>query len=150
MLKKLFKKEPEKDIVKVAVPCACDGDNEHCDLISRLRKHQDLRKEIKNEIETLNNSRGVIYGFIGFLKELERNGLYMDVYNKYITNSCNDSYNIRIIESVIDSYSSADIFRITEELRTYRNKMDIIREKQRALKAVEDDIKIIKSKLGIE
>ena len=55
-----------------------------------------------------------------------------------------------IIKRTIEDYSSDDIFRITEELRTYKNKEDIICEKRRALKTVEDDIKNIKTKLGIE
>ena len=57
---------------------------------------------------------------------------------------------VEIVKWVIGEYSSADIFRMTEELRTYRNKEDIINEKQRYLRAIEDDIKDIKSKLGIE
>ena len=136
-----------EDANKVVVSCTCEGNNEHCDLILQLRKHQDLEKKIKNEIETLNkDGRALICDFINFLKKLEENGLYMGGYNNWM------SYerNIHIVQSTIQEYSSVDIFRITEELKTYKNKDDIVCEKQRVLKAVEDDIKNIKSKLGIE
>lgn len=147
MFKNLFKRDMK--VKEVPVPCTCEGDNEHCDLILRLRKCQDLRKGIENEIEVLDNkNHELVFNFIGLLKTLEANGLRMDAYHGWLANDI--CYCNRIIEFTIDGYSSADIFRITEELRTYKNKADIICEKQRALKAVEDDINKIKSKLGIE
>ena len=147
MFKNLFKRSIE--IKEVTIPCTCESDNEHCDLILQLRKCQDLRKVIKNEIEVLNNNNHeLIFNFIGLLKTLEANGLRMDRYHEWFNHNICDY--IPLIEFTIDNYSSADIFRITEELRTYKNKADIVCEKQRALKAVEDDIKKIKTKLGIE
>lgn len=149
MFKKLFKKNAEstKNVKEVVVPCVCDGDNEHCDLILQLRKYQDLRKEIKDEIEILNKSgQESLAHTIRFLEELEANGFHMNRLDRWV----NCESNIFILEAIIDKHSSGDIFRMAEELKTYRNKTDIICEKQRALKAVEDDIKKIKSKLGIE
>lgn len=147
MFKSLFKRDIEAK--EVVVPCTCESDNEHCDLILQLRKCQDLRKGIKNEIEVLNNkNHELIFNFIGLLKTLETNGLRMDTYHGWLNKNIIDGSHI--IEFTIDAYSSADIFRITEELRTYKNKANIICEKQRALKAVESDISDIKSKLGIE
>ena len=147
MFKNLFRRDVE--IKEVSIPCICESDNEHCDLILQLRKCQDLRKGIKNEIEILNNNNHeLIFNFIGLLKTLEANGLRMDFYHGWLNKNIIDCNHI--IEFTIDRYSSADIFRITEELRTYKNKVDIICEKQKALKAVEDDINKIKSKLGIE
>lgn len=144
-----FKKdtEPIEIIKEVVVPCTCETGNEHCDLILQLRKCQDLKREIKNEIEMLNrDSRELIQHFIWFLRELEKSGFKMNTFNYWI--SCDE--NMSVINRTINEYSSGDIFRMTEELRTYKNKEDIICEKQRALKAVEDDISKIKSKLGIE
>lgn len=149
MFKWLFKKNTEltENTKEVAVQCACDGNTEHCDLILRLRKYQDLEKKIKNEIETLNkDTYQLICNFINLLKKFEDNGLYMGCFGNLLSSESN----IHIIEDTIKEYSSSDIFRITEELKTYKNKDDIICEKQRALKAVEDDIKNIKTKLGIE
>lgn len=151
MLKNLFKKDakPTQDTKEVIIPCACDGNNEHCDLILKLREKQLLRKEIKSKIDALNkDSHELIFNFIGLLKTLENKGFIMGD-NTYKYTGYSDR-NACILERVIDEYSSADIFRITEELRTYKNKTNILCEKQRALKAVEDDINNIKSKLGIE
>lgn len=149
MFKKLFKKNTKStEIIKeVVMPCSCNRNNEHCDLVLKLRECQDLKNKIKNEITTLSeNSRELISKFIYFLKALEESGLRMGSYDKWMFNE----HSIRIVEYTLHEYSSADIFRITEELRTYKSKEDIISEKRRALKAVEDDIKNIKSKLGIE
>lgn len=150
MFKNLFKKseKPTEEVKEVVTPCTCEGDNEHCDLISQLRVKQELRKKIKDEIETLDrNSNELIYNFISLLKKFETNGLCMDTRYSHLFND----RNVEIIKYVI-SYqcSSGDIFRITEELKTYKNRDDIICDKQRALSVVEDDIKDIKSKLGIE
>lgn len=149
MYKWLFKKNTEltENTKEGAVQCACDGNTENCDLILQLRKCQDLEKKIKNEIETLNkDTHKLICNFINLLKKLEENGLYMGCFGNWISSESS----IHIIEYTIKEYSSTDIFRITEELKTYKNKDDIICEKQRALKTVEDDIKNIKTKLGIE
>lgn len=151
MFKRLFKKNTEstENTEEVIIPCACEGEREHCDLILQLRKYQDLRKDIKNEIEILEkDSWELICHFIVFLKKLEKNGLRMDKWGQWDWLSPDRSESI--IKRTIEDYSSDDIFRITEELRTYKNKKDIICEKQRALKAVEDDIKNIKTKLGID
>lgn len=146
MFKRLFKRNTESTIntKEVVIPCACDRENEHCDLILKLREKQLLRKDIENKIDALNRDGNELL----FNKTLENEGFIMDK-DTYKSIAYNER-SAYILKYVIDKCSSADIFRITEELRTYRNKADIISEKQRALKAVEDDIKNIKSKLGIE
>lgn len=146
MFKSLFKKKVEHttNTKEVAIPCSCDRNNEHCDLILRLHKCQDLRNNIQNEIETLNkNSYELISNFTNFIRRFDEYGFY---FGRYVSLE----KSVEIIEWIIKEYSSADIFRITEELRTYKSKEDIISEKRRALKAVEDDIEKIKAKLGIE
>lgn len=151
MFKNLFKKnaKPTVNTNEVIVPCACEENNEHCDLIFQLRKKQALRKDIKDEISALNKDNSEpIFNFVDFLKTLERAGYVMDRNTRYSTVFY--EANIDILRHIINGYSSADIFRITEELKTCKNKENIICEKQRALKAVEDDIKNIKIKLGIE
>lgn len=158
MFKKLFKKNAKSNtehIKEVAVPCVCEGSNEHCDLVLQLREKQVLRKNIEDEIDALNKDGAEsMFNFVKFLKALENAGFIMEKhiynYNIYGYNYDYDKRNMRILERAIQEHSSVDIFRITEELRTYKNKELIISEKQRALKAVEDDIKNIKSKLGIE
>ena len=87
--------------------------------------------------------------FINFLYELENRGLLIG-HVGYMERHMTSDRNIEVIKWVVSEYSSADIFKITEELKTYKNKDDIICEKQRVLKAVEDDIEKIKTKLGIE
>ena len=150
MLKNLFKKNTKsiENIEKVVIPCTCEGNNEHCDLILQLRKCQDLQKKIQNEIEIFNkDSDESLRNFIDFLYKLENRGLYLgNYYGRHVISE----RNIGVVKWVLQEYSSADIFRITEELKTYKYKDDIISEKQRALKAVKDDIKNIKIKLGIE
>ena len=149
MFKRLFKKSTESTIntKKVIIPCACDGENEHCDLISQLRKHQDLKNNIQNEIQALDNEgHGLLDNFLSLLTSFERNGLYMGKYDGWMAYD----RSVEIVKNTINQHSSADIFRRAEELKTYRHKTDIINEKKRALKVVEDDIKNIKSKLGIE
>ncbi|MBO5828845.1 MAG: hypothetical protein J6R59_10410 [Paludibacteraceae bacterium] len=146
MFRNLFKKNTKStEIIKeVAIPCSCDGNNEHCDLILQLRKCQDLRNNIQNEIETLNkNSYELISNFTNFIRRFDECGFHFGRYTSF-------EESVGIIEWLIKEYSSADIFRITEELRTYKSKEDIISEKRRVLKAVEDDIEKIKAKLGIE
>ena len=150
MFKNLFKKNvksiPDTQ-KKIVTPCACEGNNEHCDLVLQLRKLQDRRKEIKNEIEALNkNDHELIINFINFLCKLEDRCLFIDYVGRHITSE----RNVNIIKETIGECSSADIFRIAEELKTFKNKDDIICEKRRALKAVENNIKDIKIKLGIE
>ena len=152
MFKKLFKKNTESttNTRKVIVPCDCDNGNEHCDLILQLRNCQDLKKTISNEIEILEkDSYELLVNFTNFLYELENRGLLIGRVGHMERHMTSDR-NIGVIKWVISECSSADIFRITEELKTYKNKDDIICEKQRALKAVEDEIKNIKTKLGIE
>lgn len=149
VFKRLFNKSTESttNIKEVVIPYICEGKNEHCDLVLQLHKLQDRRKEINNEIQDLeNNSSELINDFINFLYEFEKRGLHMG----YFDASLKSERNINIIEWTLQEQSSADIFRVTEELKTYKNKDDIICEKRRALKTVEDNIKDIKSKLGIE
>lgn len=149
MFKRLFKKksEPSSNIKKVTIPCPCDRDNEHCDLIIQLRKCQDLRDKIKNEIEVLDeDSFKLLVNIADFIYEFENHGLQLGSFGRCMTSE----RNVGIIKHTLSEYSSADIFRIIEELKTYKNTEDIICEKQRALKAVENDIKNIKTELGIE
>lgn len=157
MFKRLFKKNVKSNtehIKEVAIPCVCEGNNEHCDLVLKLREKQALKKEIEDKINAFNKDNSELINFFKFLKALENKGFIMEEhiynYNIYGYNYDYDKKNMRILEWTIQEHSSADIFRIIEELRTYKNKELIIREKQRALKVVEDDIKNIKSKLGIE
>ena len=127
-------------------PCSCDDDNECCDLILQLRKYQDFEKEIKNQIDCLSSdcNKSLDY-FVNFLKKLENNGFRMN------GNGIVDCFHNRcMLGRTINEHSSADIWRITEELKTYRNKEDILSEKQSALKVVRNDISNIKAKLGIE
>ena len=147
MFKNLFKNKVNEEPVEFAItPCAYEN-NEHCSLVIQLHNKQELKKEIKSQIDHLNkDGRESLSYFIKFLREAEKNGFRM-----HPMDDCARSYyNISRLEYTINEHSSADIWRITEELKTYRNKADIISEKQRALKAVEDDISDIKSKLGIE
>ena len=148
-----FKKEQsvnkEKVAVKIVVPCVCESnDGEQCDLISQLREYQKIEKELLKEIELLDrNSIELIFNFVGFLKKLEDNGLVM---NNHYGSRIDSYYSSCIVRDTISKYSSADIFRITEELRTYKNKDNIIVEKKRVLIEIQDKIKSIKDKLGIE
>ena len=146
MFKKFSKiKENTESIEFTITPCVYGGNSEHCDLIVKLREYQSLRTEIKNQIDYLSKEGfESLNHFFGFLEKLETNGFRM---NGDCTRNC---HNTCVLEHTINEYSSADMWRITEELKTYRNKKDIICEKQRALKAVEDDIANIKFKLGIE
>lgn len=146
---KWFKKNanPTDEIKEAVIPCCCDGGNEQCNLILQLRNLQDLREKIKNEILTLDkDSFELLVNFTNFLYKLEEHGMSMGSFSRHMTSE----RNVGIIKWIIGEYSSADIFRMTEELRTYRNKEDIISEKQRYLKVVENDIQNIKSKLGIK
>ena len=144
MFGKLLKNKTSTD---TTVQCVCDGGNEHCDLILQLREHQDLRNKIKNEIEMLNKSSyELLSNFTNFLKTMTEHGARIDgFHNDYFIQR-----NMLAIERTIYNCSSSDILIMTEELKRYKNKYDIICEKQRELKAVEDNIKEIKSKLGIE
>lgn len=148
MFENLFKNKTNTEATEFTItPCVYGGDSEHCDLIIQLRKCQELRKEIKSQIEELNKgSDESLSYFVEFLKRLEENKFKMNCFNDWISSS----HNMLILERTINEHSSADLWRITEELKTYRNRVDIICEKQRALKAVEDDITNIKFKLGIE
>ena len=124
-------------------------ENEHCDLVLQLREKQALKKDIEDKIYALNiDSMPPLFNFVDFLRTLERNGFVLDRNTRH--SIVFKDTNIDILKHTIRQYSSADIFRITEELKTYGNKADIINEKRRALKTVKDDIKDIKSKLGIE
>lgn len=144
MFGKLFKNKTNTD---TNVPCTCDIGNEHCDLILQLREHQDLRKKIKNEIEMLNKSSyELLPSFINFLKTMTEYGARIDGFY----NDCFTQRNVSAIERTIYDCSFSDIWTMTEELKRYKNKSDIICGKQRELKAVEDNIEKIKSKLGIE
>ena len=146
MFENLFKNKTNAEATEFTItPCVYGKDSEHCNLIVKLREYQSLRTEIKNQIDCLSKEGfESLNRFFSFLEKLETNGFRM---NGNCTINC---HNICVLEHTINEYSSADMWRITEELKTYRNKKDIICEKQRALKAVEDDISDIKSKLGIE
>ena len=154
MFKKLFKKNAKSNtehIKEVAVPCVCEGNNEHCDLVLKLREKQALRKEIEEKINIFNKNDSELINFFKFLKALENKGFAMekglygwDVYG------CYNQKHMSILKYVIDECSSADIFRITEELKSYKTNTYVIAEMKRTLKVTKDDIEEIKSKLGIE
>ena len=142
--------EPEKVVSKIVVPCVCESNSsEHCDLILKLRELQKIEKELKKEIETMDKDvYELMFNFIGFLKTLEDNGYVMNDSRGW---RIPDNYFCsEIIKRTIRDYSYDDIFRITEELRVYKNKENILIEKQRVLKEIKNKIKDIKDKLGIE
>lgn len=139
MFKKLFKKKVESstNIKEVATPYVCNKDNE---LILQLRKCQDLKKMLNHEIENLDKDKLELFSyFADFLHELVKR-----------VNSYEPEREMYIITQIIKECSFADIFKIAEDLKAYKDKDDIVCEKRRALKAVEDDIKKIKIELGIE
>lgn len=152
---KWFKKEqsaePEKVVAKIVVPCVCEtNSSEHCDLILKLRERQKIEKELLEEIKKLDRDNfGLIFNLMGLLKSFESNGLIMnDYYNKF---SCLDSERAKyIVVKTIDKYSYEDIFRLAEELKTYKNKYNILVEKRKNLSEIQKQIKDIKNKLGIE
>lgn len=153
MFERFFKKEqnvePEKIKEEVIIPCACDfGNNEHCDSISKLRDLQKMERDLKKDIDMMEkDSSMLIFNFVGLLKSLESNGLIMnDEYGCSIDNG----YFACIVKETISNYSYDDIFRITEELRIYKNKDNIIIEKEKILTGIQKQIKDIKDKLGIE
>lgn len=136
MFNKLFNKN--------TVPCACEGNSEHCDLIIQLREKQAVSKGIKDEIETLNKNRQKsLNDFVDFLKVIDSVCTYREC-------RWDDYFREDILEQVINKDSFANIIKVIDALSTYKNNMCLIAEKQKVLKAVEDDIKEIKSKLGIE
>ena len=141
----------ETIITKITLPCVCEsGNSEQCDLILQLRKYQDIESKLNKEIEMLDkDSDELIFNFIGLLKSLERNGLIMGGYYS-VNNYLDCSLSRHTIKETINKYSSADIFRITEELRTHKNKEDIMVEKIKCLKEIQNKIKEIKDKLGIK
>ena len=152
MFKNLFNKNTKstEDIKEIVVPCYCDAGNDNCDLVLKLREKQALKKEIEDKINTFNKDNSELINFFKFLKALDNKGFAMekglygyDVYGY-------SKRNMSILKYVIDECSSTDIFRITEELKTYKTNTYVIAEMKRTLKATEDDIKNIKSKLGIE
>lgn len=151
MFKRLFKRNVKSNTEhtkETTIPCTCEGSNEHCDLVLQLREKQALRKEIEDKINAFNKDDSELINLVTFLQALESKGFTME---KYGWNAYGyDERNMRILKHVIDEYSSANIFRITEELKSYKNNTYVVAEMERALKAVEDDIKDIKSKLGIE
>lgn len=143
MFKKLFKKKVESstNIKEIATPYVCDRDSE---LILQLRKCQDLKKMLNHEIEILNKDNlETLRYFADLLHGLVRR---VDSCNPQLTSE----RNMRIINYTIQELSSAEIFKIAEDLTAFKEKDDIICEKEKALKAVENDIKKIKAELGIE
>ena len=105
---KWLKKDSEK--IQEKVPCACDANNEYCDLISRLRELQKTEKELKEEIETLSKDRDkLILNFTEFIELLDKYGYRYNF---------NDRLLFHIVKDAVDACSSADIFRIAEELKT--------------------------------
>lgn len=148
----LFKNKQDvesKEITEeVKVQCACDfNNNENCDLITKLRDLQKIEKDLKKEIKALErDSDELIFNFLGFLKSLEKDGYIMDNHYNY-SMDYHDSY---IVKRTISKYSSSDIFRITEELRIYKDKDDVIVEKKNFLREIQNDVKDIKDKLDIE
>ena len=152
MFEKLFKKksEPEKIIEETVTPLVCEfNDNDNCDLILKLREYQSIEKDVKKEIETLKkDSDELLFNFAGFLKSLENNGLVLD--RQYGDRSFFSLYNADIVKKTINKYSSDNIHRVAEELKTYKYKDNIIVEKEKVLKEIQSKIKDIKNKLGIE
>lgn len=137
----LFKKN------KIAAPCACKGNNENCDLVLSLREKQKLSKQIKDEIEFFNkDSQSTLNVIVDFLNTLDKCG-----YSSYNSVYHIKEYKMTIVERAIDQYLSFDdIDNMVKKLSTYKTSMCMIAEKQKELKVVEDEIKDIKSKLGIE
>ena len=135
MFKKLFKKKAKSSTN--ITPYVCSKDNE---LLLQLRKCQDLKKTISQEIENFSKDNHELFSyFANFFSELVTR-----------VNSYEPEREMYIINRTIQERSSAEIFKIAEDLKAYKDKDDIIHEKRRALKAVEDDIERIKAELGIE
>lgn len=152
MFKLFRKKEPEKIIeqVMVRVPCCdCNFNNKYCDLIDELHKYQEIQQELLKEIELLrdgNNINNLLFNFIELLKSLENYGFTTDSYaRKYFDNY----YLLGCVQHAIRDYSYEGILKITEELRTYKNKDNIIMEKEKSLIEIKKKIQSIKNELGI-
>ena len=157
MFKKLYetrwknklKELPEEVVKEIVPPCDCESYiNEHCDLISKLRYLQKMERDLKKDIDMMEkDSHELIFNFVGLLKSLENNGLIMNDYNGcHIDNG----YSGYVVKRTLNKYSYDDIFRITEELKTYKLKDNIIIEKRKILTEIQKQIKDIKDKLGIE
>ena len=71
MFKRLFKKNAVSNtehIKEVTIQCACEGSNEHCDLVLQLREKQALKKDIEDKINALNiDSIPSLFNFVDFL-----------------------------------------------------------------------------------
>lgn len=141
-LRTLFKKsaKPETKVIS----CAYDAGNEHCDLISQLREYQDTKRKIQNEINSLTCDDSQLLSNVAmFMQKAIENGFCPE------RHSFSD-YNMYCFKNTIDHYTLDEVIVMVDSLKTYKNRAEIVDEKQTSLKVIEEKIKDVKSKLGIE
>ena len=150
---------PEFDAAMVS--CQFESSNKDCSLVQQLKDKQTQKREIDSKITSFENHEPVVFEkFMEFLLKLERNRFEMGIeYRSYHTPG---AYNSRIkgtfggycgverFEAVIAQTTIADIDAIHDELRTIKNRVNVLGGLHQQSKALSDEIKSLKAQLGIE
>lgn len=164
-LRRLFReREPVEQAQKLDIAmtsCQFESSNNDCSLIQQLKDKQEKKREVDGKITSFEMYEPVVLEkFMEFLFKLERDGFEMgtefrshhtpSAYGSKIKDTFTISYGVQRFQGVIDQTTEADIDAIYTELKTIKNRVNILRGLHRESSALSDEIKKIKSQLGIE
>ena len=150
---------------KVEDTCKHESATNDCGLVQQLKEKQSALRIIENDIKAYSKyDLSIAQHTKSFLKSLELCGFKMDKYygkssiwsykekDDYgaVDYMFNESYGVQILERALSDVSLENIDNVFNELRAIKQKCMILEEKEAAAKALKQDIKNIKIKLGIE
>lgn len=145
--------------------CKHESDTNDCNLVQQLKEKQSALRIIENDIKAYSKyDLSIAQHTKSFLKSLESHGFKMDKYYKSLLwsyyeekddcgavyNMFKEGYGVQILERALCDVSFKDIDNIFNELKAIKQRCVILEEKEAAAKALRQDIKNIKTKLGIE
>lgn len=149
--------------------CRYESNTNDCDLVQQLKEKQSALRIIEKDIKTYREyNLSIVQYTKSFLKSLESCGFKMDRYygespymfcassyreeNKHsaVDDMFESFYGVQILETALYDISLKDIDNVYNELKAIKQRYMILEEKEIAAKALRQDIKNIKTKLGIE
>ena len=142
-----------KNLAKKQTTCIYESDTNDCSLIQQLKEKQEIKKVIKNDIESYIKYDPSTVSYIRkFLLALEKQGFLMGFHygDSKIDSTFNGLNGVKKVAGALDDISIDDIDNMINELKNLKQRVVTLSEKISALKAIDDDIINIKRKLEIE
>lgn len=148
-------------IEEVTPTCQFESNNNDCSLIQQLKEKQTTKRGIDEKIKAFEQHEpAVIDKLLEFLLLLESNRFEMGMecrsyhmpgaYNSGVKRTFYDHYSMLRLERVIAQVTESDLDAIHAELKSMKNRVNVLGELHQQSSALADEIKVIKAQLGIE